>query len=79
VTTEQIEAIRAAQAELRDFEKKHEEIVRTYREKHWKETLQPLVRVCDHQYPWGDSAIVHDYSIPGNCGTCSICGSKPYR
>ena len=80
MTQEQIVAIRAAQTEIAAYVKEQEEKLRIYREKHWDEVLKPLTRCCDHTYPWGDTAVVYDYSMSGNYGTCKICsGLIPSR
>jgi hypothetical protein len=73
MTTEQIQAIRSAEAELRAFDK-HQELERNaYHETLWKEKLQPLTKDCDHTYPWGDSAVVSDFSSSDTMGRCYIC------
>lgn len=73
MTVEQIRAIRAAQAELQLFDKKQEEKSRAFRDNHWKTRLKPLMKLCDHIYPWGESAAVRDWGTSSMDKKCSIC------
>ena len=73
MTTEQIAAIRSEEAELKAFDKRQQEERTAYREKHWLDRLKPLTDGCDHIYPWGDPAVVSDFSSSDLIGRCAIC------
>jgi hypothetical protein len=69
VTDEQIKAIRDARESSDALRRKQDEERRLWE----KENLSPLLKVCDHQYPWGESAYKTDYT--SNDKQCHICGS----
>lgn len=63
MTNEQIKAIRDARADREALRRKHDEERMLWE----KENLDPLLKACDHQYPWGESAYT-------NHTICHICG-----
>jgi hypothetical protein len=67
MTQEFIEKLRAAQQKREDFKKEQEEALKAWD----AENLDPLVKSCDHTYPWGESAMRPDYSQTES--TCQIC------
>jgi len=71
MTVEQIVAINEASAASNALRKRQDE-----ERKQWEEVnLYPLLRECDHTYPWGASAITRDYSASHS--RCSLCGRCP--
>ena len=70
MTQEQIELIRAAQKKSSELEKEQ-----SAAHDAWEaENLDPLVKACDHKYPWGESAMLSDYSASSSY--CRICGKS---
>ena len=76
MTVEQIQAIRDARAELEALKKRQEEELKAFTEHHWKTKLEPLVRACDHTYPWGESALRTDFGSSSMGNFCPICLSR---
>lgn len=72
MTQEQIVAIREAQL----AENKYKEKQRIELESYHINNVVPLLSVCDHKYPWGDSAMRRDTTM--SYAVCDICGAS-YR
>lgn len=68
MTQELIEQLRAARKSREDFKRAQELSLKAWE----AANLDPLVKFCDHTYPWGDSAWRGDYSIP-DYKVCQIC------
>lgn len=65
MTQEDIEAIRKAQSDLRALEERDRANLYEWQ----KANLTPLLKLCDHKYPWGESALRRDCS-PSRCHIC---------
>jgi hypothetical protein len=70
MTQEFIAALRALQKQREEFKKGQEDALKSWEE----ENLTPLVKSCDHKYPWGEESISRDFS----CSDihCRICGRQ---
>ena len=68
MTQEFIAALRKAQKEREKFVADQREALFAWE----KENLTPLVKTCDHEYPWGESALRSGYSYTYR--QCCICG-----
>lgn len=67
---EEIEAIRTAQKRREEFINQQKEDLNVWVSKN----IDPLLKSCDHTYPWGEEAIVRDFSC--NYISCRICGRQ---
>jgi deferrochelatase/peroxidase EfeB len=61
MNSEQIAAIRQTMKDVRAFMDQQEIALEEFKDK----TLNPLLKACDHKFPWGESAISDN---------CLICG-----
>jgi hypothetical protein len=67
MTEEKIRAIRKAQADMSEFEAGQRAELDLRKDK----VLTPLVKACDHTYPWGETALYTDDN--GRRRYCRIC------
>ncbi len=68
MTQEFIVSLRAARKRREELTKEQEEALKAWDEKN----LDPIIKSCDHTYPWGEEAMIRDF--PYNDIHCRICG-----
>ena len=72
MTVEQIQAIHDVRKQLNSMRDEQSRALIDWKFKN----LSPLTSVCDHTYPWGESAFARDSS--SSYQDCRICGRGNY-